>query len=91
MSARRSLQSGARKAERRRLVGLRREGWDAGHLRPLDLRKGDTVLVIAGKDSGAAAAGQERGEGGVLIGAAQRRPRRQVVFLRQILLKGGQR
>ena len=28
------------------------EGWARGHLRPLDIRKGDNVEVISGKDKG---------------------------------------
>ncbi len=40
------------KAKRRTRVRLRREGWTLGHVRPLDLRQGDTVEVIAGKDKG---------------------------------------
>src|ERR1700736_4136744 len=40
------------KAERRRKVGLRREGWAHGHKRPMDIRQGDNVEVIGGKDKG---------------------------------------
>jgi len=40
------------KAERKRRVGLRHEGWAQGRTRPLDIREGDTVEVIAGKDRG---------------------------------------
>jgi large subunit ribosomal protein L24 len=40
------------RTERRRRTHLRREGWAAGHTRPLDIRQGDTVEVIAGKDKG---------------------------------------
>jgi large subunit ribosomal protein L24 len=31
---------------------MRREGWAAGHTRSLDIRQGDTVEVIAGRDKG---------------------------------------
>jgi large subunit ribosomal protein L24 len=31
---------------------LLHEGWAHGHLRPLDIRKGDSVEVISGKDKG---------------------------------------
>lgn len=40
------------KTERRRRVALRHEGWSAGRARPMDIRQGDTVEVIAGKDKG---------------------------------------
>ena len=40
------------KYERRRRVGLQHEGWTRGRMRPLDIRQGDTVEVIAGKDKG---------------------------------------
>jgi len=40
------------KAEHRRRVGLRHEGWSRGRARALDIRQGDTVEVIAGKDRG---------------------------------------
>jgi large subunit ribosomal protein L24 len=40
------------KAERRARIGLRRRGWAKGRARLLDLRAGDTVEVIAGKDRG---------------------------------------
>ena len=33
-------------------VALKHKGWAHGHQRLLDLRKGDTVEVIAGKDKG---------------------------------------
>src|SRR5579884_3851459 len=49
---RRRLVTGAAKAERRRLVRLRHEGWARGRLRPLDIRQGDTAEVISGKDRG---------------------------------------
>ncbi len=41
-----------RTAEQRRRVALRHEGWARGHARPLDIRVGDTVVVIAGRDRG---------------------------------------
>src|ERR1700724_4163959 len=40
------------KAERRRKVGLRREGWAHGRKRPMDIRQGDNVELISGKDKG---------------------------------------
>jgi large subunit ribosomal protein L24 len=40
------------KAEHKRRVTLRHEGWARGRARPLDIRQGDTVEVIAGKDKG---------------------------------------
>src|SRR5205807_4636922 len=40
------------KAEHRTRMTLRREGWSRGRARALDIRKGDTVEVIAGKDRG---------------------------------------
>src|ERR1700726_2401811 len=40
------------KAERRRKVGLRREGWAHGRKRPMEIRQGDNVEVIGGKDKG---------------------------------------
>ena len=40
------------KSERRRRMTLQHEGWARGHARPLDIRKGDTVEVIGGKDRG---------------------------------------
>ena len=36
----------------RRRVALEREGWAHGRARPLDIRSGDTVLVLAGRDKG---------------------------------------
>ncbi len=42
----------ALKQERKRRVALRHEGWYQGRVRTLDLRTGDTVEVIAGKDRG---------------------------------------
>jgi large subunit ribosomal protein L24 len=40
------------RVERRRHATLVHEGWARGHLRPLDIRKGDNVVVISGKDKG---------------------------------------
>ena len=40
------------KAEHKRKVRLQHEGWFRGRVRPLDIRQGDTVEVIAGKDKG---------------------------------------
>jgi large subunit ribosomal protein L24 len=40
------------RAERRRRMSLVREGWSHGSRRPLDIRAGDTVEVIGGKDKG---------------------------------------
>ena len=42
----------ATRVERRHRSTLIREGWAGGHLRPLDIRKGDSVEVIGGKDKG---------------------------------------
>ena len=42
----------ATRVERRHRSTLIREGWAGGHLRPLDIRKGDNVEVIGGKDKG---------------------------------------
>ena len=42
----------ATRVERRHRSTLIREGWAGGHLRPLDIRKGDNVEVISGKDKG---------------------------------------
>ena len=42
----------ATRVERRRHATLVHEGWARGHLRPLDIRKGDNVAVISGKDKG---------------------------------------
>jgi len=39
-------------AERRRKNVLKHEGWARGRARLLDIRSGDTVAVIAGKDRG---------------------------------------
>jgi len=40
------------KALRRLRVRLEHEGWRRGRVHPLDIRAGDTVEVIAGKDKG---------------------------------------
>jgi large subunit ribosomal protein L24 len=42
----------APRSERKRRSTLRHEGWAGGHLRPMDIRKGDNVEVISGKDKG---------------------------------------
>ena len=42
----------ATRVERRRHATLVHEGWARGHLRPLDIRKGDNVVVLSGKDKG---------------------------------------
>ena len=42
----------ATRVERRHRATLVREGWASGHLRPLDIRKGDNVEVIGGNDKG---------------------------------------
>ena len=42
----------ATRVERRRRSTLIHEGWARGHLRPLDIRKGDNVEVISGKNKG---------------------------------------
>jgi large subunit ribosomal protein L24 len=39
-------------ADRKRRTELRHEGWAQGRVRTLDLRTGDEVEVIAGKDKG---------------------------------------
>ena len=41
-----------RTPEQRHRVALKHEGWAQGHARPLDIRSGDTVMVIAGRDRG---------------------------------------
>ena len=42
---------GARRTpEQRRRTNLRRHGWAHGDARPLDIRTGDTVVILAGKD-----------------------------------------
>jgi large subunit ribosomal protein L24 len=48
------LSPAARRAQlvRGRRMALRHTGWDAGRLRPLDIRRGDTVEVLSGKDKG---------------------------------------
>ncbi len=40
------------KTERKTRIGLRHRGWAQGRMRLLDIRAGDTVEVIAGKDNG---------------------------------------
>ena len=40
------------KTERKRRAALRHEGWAGGRVRQLDIRQGDTVEVIAGRDKG---------------------------------------
>ena len=40
------------KTERKRRIALSHEGWAGGRRRPLDIRQGDTVEVITGKDKG---------------------------------------
>ncbi|MGD0834230.1 MAG: 50S ribosomal protein L24 [Candidatus Dormibacteria bacterium] len=40
------------KHARRLKITLRRQGWDGGRVRALDIRAGDTVQVLAGKDRG---------------------------------------
>ena len=42
----------ATRVERRHRSTLIHEGWARGHLRPLDIRKGDNVEVISGKNKG---------------------------------------
>ena len=42
---------GARRTpEQRRRTNLRRQGWAHGEARPLDIRTGDTVVILAGKE-----------------------------------------
>jgi len=41
-----------RTPEHRSRVALKHEGWAHGEPRPLDIRSGDTVVVIAGRDAG---------------------------------------
>ncbi|HEY6379225.1 MAG TPA: 50S ribosomal protein L24 [Candidatus Dormibacteraeota bacterium] len=41
-----------RTPQRRRRTALRHEGWARGHARPLDIRSGDTVVVLTGRDAG---------------------------------------
>jgi large subunit ribosomal protein L24 len=40
------------KLARRQKMELRHAGWAGGHVRPLDIRRGDTVEVLCGKDRG---------------------------------------
>ncbi|HEX6538698.1 MAG TPA: 50S ribosomal protein L24 [Candidatus Dormibacteraeota bacterium] len=40
------------RSEHKKKVALQHEGWAGGRVRPLDIRQGDTVEVIAGKDKG---------------------------------------
>ncbi len=40
------------KTERRARIGLRHRGWARGRARLLDIRAGDTIEVIAGRDRG---------------------------------------
>ncbi len=40
------------KMARRRTMALVHAGWDGGHPRSLDIRSGDTVEVLTGKDRG---------------------------------------
>lgn len=40
------------RAARRQKMALQHEGWAQGQTRPLDIRAGDTVEVIGGKDKG---------------------------------------
>ncbi len=41
-----------RTPQQRTRTALKHEGWAHGHPRPLDIRHGDTVLVITGRDKG---------------------------------------
>ena len=41
-----------RTTEQRTRTHLKHEGWTRGNPRPLDIKSGDTVLVVAGKDKG---------------------------------------
>jgi len=54
------------KTERRTRVGLKHNGWARGRARLFDIRSGDTVEVIAGKDRG------KRGKVVRTVPAAQR-------------------
>jgi len=47
-----ALRRTRRTPEQRRKVALQHEGWAHGHIRQLDIRSGDTVVVLAGKDKG---------------------------------------
>ena len=46
------LRRNRRTPEQRQKVALQHEGWAHGHARQLDIRSGDTVVVLAGKDKG---------------------------------------
>jgi large subunit ribosomal protein L24 len=46
------LRRNRRTPEQRMKVALQHEGWAHGNARPLDIRSGDTVVVLAGKDKG---------------------------------------
>jgi len=46
------LRRNRRTPAQRLKVALQHEGWSHGHARPLDIRSGDTVVVLAGKDKG---------------------------------------
>jgi large subunit ribosomal protein L24 len=41
-----------RSPAQRQRTHLRHQGWAAGNPRPLDIRSGDTVIVLAGRDRG---------------------------------------
>ena len=47
-----ALRHTRRTPEQRRRVALEHEGWARGEVRQLDIRSGDTVVVLAGKDKG---------------------------------------
>ena len=47
-----ALRRNRRTPAQRLKVALQHEGWSRGNLRPLDIRSGDTVVVLAGKDKG---------------------------------------
>ena len=47
-----ALRRNRRTPAQRRRVMLEHEGWTRGEVRPLDIRSGDTVVVLAGKDKG---------------------------------------
>ena len=47
-----ALRRKRRTPEQRLRVALRHEGWAHGEVRQLDIRSGDTVVVLAGKDKG---------------------------------------
>ena len=40
------------RVERKRRATLKHEGWAGGHVRALDIRRGDNVEVLSGKDKG---------------------------------------